>query len=130
MYAGLQTRRHTWGTLRVWRFYMKGWYYVQLGPKNYDYLLALSVGDAFSEVERIWGVKVTVQLEQDPADPKSNRLWWYIAIKFRVHQRELNDFGVLAFPYLSPSVCPLDLQISSALCVWCEQVRDHMSREG
>lgn len=102
---------------------------MKAGPEHYDYLLSLSVGDGFAEIERIWGVKVSVQLEQDPTSPKSNTMWWYVSCKHRIHQRELNDFGVLAFPYLSPSVCPLDLQISSALAVWCEQVKAHMERE-
>lgn len=94
---------------------------------SYGYLLALSVGDAFREVERLFGVRIQVELYQDPNSVKPTMLWWRVWVPSQIHRSELDFPAGFTVPYLSPSICEVDLQISMVIVGWLEELRGHLS---
>lgn len=102
---------------------------MQPGLKSYLYLLSQPVGDAFSTVEREFGVRIQVELLQEQNAIKPSMLFWRVWISSRIHRAELHNPPTLMVPYLSPSIVDVDMQISSVIVTWLERLQDHLRGE-
>lgn len=100
--------------------------------KDFDYLqlTLMPLTDAYQQIERWFGVVVSVSLALSSQANGGSMLWWTVDLPYKIHQRELCNPPRFCVPYLSPSIASVDDQIATCLVGWCEETHKHLKAEG